>query len=97
MLYLYPETEFVLCVGDDKTDEDMFHTIATIANSVSAGEKPVVDVPESLNLFPSLVGGATEEQQLEPVQSQIEQESVFTVAVDTNSKRMTLANYLLPE
>jgi len=29
LLAAYPKTQFVFCAGDDKTDEDMFHSIAT--------------------------------------------------------------------
>jgi trehalose-phosphatase len=33
LLSAYPKTEFVFCAGDDKTDEDMFHSIASSSYS----------------------------------------------------------------
>ena len=32
ILSIYPESDFVLCCGDDKTDEDMFRSLSQIVN-----------------------------------------------------------------
>ncbi|KAF9293443.1 threalose-6-phosphate phosphatase [Mortierella antarctica] len=32
LLSLHPDVEFVLCAGDDKTDEDMFRALASVGN-----------------------------------------------------------------
>ncbi|KAF8934406.1 threalose-6-phosphate phosphatase [Dissophora ornata] len=36
LLSQHPEVEFVMCAGDDKTDEDMFRALAGISNSCGA-------------------------------------------------------------
>lgn len=47
LLSSYPKTEFVFCAGDDKTDEDMFHSIASssyskVSYSCLVGDKKTV-------------------------------------------------------
>ena len=39
ILGLYPESEFVLCAGDDKTDEDMFASLASIFSPPSRSSR----------------------------------------------------------
>ncbi|KAH8914257.1 hypothetical protein BT69DRAFT_1232929, partial [Atractiella rhizophila] len=70
LLYLNPETNFVICAGDDRTgrsplgcdmhrqtdvraDEDMFRAILAIKNSAAPGEKPTIQPPASVTMYPS--------------------------------------------
>lgn len=47
ILYDNPDAEFVFCAGDDKTDEDMFRTLFTLAPSSPEVE---ASAPEGLNM-----------------------------------------------
>ncbi|KAK4701430.1 trehalose 6-phosphate synthase/phosphatase, partial [Phenoliferia sp. Uapishka_3] len=106
LLYLHPETEFCMCAGDDKTDEDMFHSMSRIFSAAGPGSPPMVSPPESLSLFPSLAGvlppqAYSEDPEVEglvPVESKLDPSSVYMIAIEakeTQAARMTMANAVL--
>jgi len=98
LVYLHPDTEFVLCCGDDKTDEDMFRALLTIQSSEGTDTSRMVSPPESFSLFPALrdIGTNVVEQdpsKLTPVQSNLHRDCIFTVAVDPALTRKTMAGW----
>ncbi|KAM0789442.1 hypothetical protein ACM66B_000265 [Microbotryomycetes sp. NB124-2] len=102
LLYLHSDTDFVMCAGDDKTDEDMFHSLARILSSASGGSPPLIQPPASLTLFPSLANGANLPMKTngvpEAVPSKLEPGSTFMIAIEakeTSAVRMTMANATL--
>ncbi|PLW05064.1 hypothetical protein PCANC_28388 [Puccinia coronata f. sp. avenae] len=62
LLYTSPEVEFALCVGDDKTDEDMFRALKMLRSNASLdghaegghGHSTTIDPPQTLSLYPIL-------------------------------------------
>jgi len=174
LLYTSPDVEFALCVGDDKTDEDMFRALKMLrsnasldGHSVGQVHSTTIDPPQTLSLYPilarsssigpgshsSLDGSATKRPlrrryssnnsirtsnsrqnspvpaahvhqfglnptattavsvamkasstvgstvhpspKLEPVESVLEPESIFSLVIDENESRKTLAEYRL--
>merc|ERR1712093_329402 len=53
LTYQYADADFLICAGDDKTDEDMFRAVFAIESNEENGSL-VVTPPPSLTLFPSL-------------------------------------------
>ncbi|KAG0315061.1 threalose-6-phosphate phosphatase [Dissophora globulifera] len=55
LLHQHPDVEFVMCAGDDKTDEDMFRALAELSNTqhssnaVGGAQKVVDEAAESYN------------------------------------------------
>ncbi|KAF9173617.1 threalose-6-phosphate phosphatase [Mortierella sp. AD011] len=49
LLSQHPDVEFVMCAGDDKTDEDMFRALAGNSNSNNSGRKNSSTVIEPYN------------------------------------------------
>jgi len=47
----YPDAEFVLCVGDDKTDEDMFQALEGYSLPNNCFTVMVADKPTSAKFF----------------------------------------------
>ncbi|WAR61527.1 hypothetical protein PtB15_12B215 [Puccinia triticina] len=62
LLYTSPDVEFALCVGDDKTDEDMFRALKMLRSNASldghgdgaGGHSTTIDPPQTLSLYPIL-------------------------------------------
>ncbi|KAI5477902.1 trehalose 6-P phosphatase, glycosyltransferase family 20 protein [Pseudohyphozyma bogoriensis] len=104
LLYLHHETEFCMCAGDDKTDEDMFHSMARVSSSTSSGSPPTISPPNSLRLFPSLAAelppdayGDDPNGELQPVESKLDPNCMYMIAIEKDGQaRMTMANALLP-
>ncbi|SCZ90655.1 BZ3500_MvSof-1268-A1-R1_Chr9g10911 [Microbotryum saponariae] len=101
LLYQYADTEFCMCAGDDKTDEDMFHSMARIfSTSTPSSGPPLIPAPESLLLFPSLGDQArsSDGELLEPRTSRLDPASMFMIAIEAKESqgaRMTMANAVL--
>ncbi|SCV70144.1 BQ2448_1538 [Microbotryum intermedium] len=101
LLYQYADTEFCMCAGDDKTDEDMFHSMARIfSTSTPSSGPPLIPAPESLLLFPSLGDKArsSDGELLEPRASRLDPASTFMIAIEAKESqgaRMTMANAVL--
>lgn len=83
----------------------MFHAISRVFSTCSAGETPVIAPPESLTAFPSLasshvtaVNGAAAKEgevELQSVTTKLDLESMFTIAIDENPARLTIARATL--
>jgi trehalose 6-phosphate synthase/phosphatase len=90
LLYQYADTEFCMCAGDDKTDEDMFHSMARIFSTATpglggcAGSRPTIAPPESLKLFPSLSSGAglPDGDHAGPVESKLDPSAMYMIAIE---------------
>ena len=97
LLYQFPDTEFCMCAGDDKTDEDMFHSMARVVGSAVPGHGAIVAPPESLLLFPSLaktlaatagpngairLNGDGEVDTLEPKESKLDPAAMYMIAIE---------------
>lgn len=87
LLYQYADTEFCMCAGDDKTDEDMFHSMARIFSTATPGPSgcaPTIAPPESLKLFPSLAGGTglPPAEQAQPVESKLDPSAMYMIAIE---------------
>ncbi|BGP56129.1 hypothetical protein JCM8202_005896 [Rhodotorula sphaerocarpa] len=106
LLYQHPDAQFCLCAGDDKTDEDMFHSMANIFSGYTPGERPLmVHPPASFKTFPSLARAVKEEDEgvlpedlSEPVESHLDPAATFMVAIEareTAGAKMTMANAVL--
>ncbi|GAA5853028.1 hypothetical protein JCM8547_004777 [Rhodosporidiobolus lusitaniae] len=110
LMYTYPDAEFCMCAGDDKTDEDMFHSMARVfSGSTPGGGKTLISPPESFALFPSLAAAAKRDAELhgtpklpenlnEPVESQLDPSATFMIAIEakeTQGAKMTMANAVL--
>ncbi|KAH9446026.1 hypothetical protein MJO28_012122 [Puccinia striiformis f. sp. tritici] len=61
LLYTSPDVEFALCVGDDKTDEDMFRALKMLRSNASLEghtegqvHSTTIDPPQTLSLYPIL-------------------------------------------
>ena len=61
LTYQHADSDFLMCAGDDKTDEDMFRAIFGIESSEANDEdgRLWVTPPPSLSLFPSLASTIT--------------------------------------
>ncbi|KAF8493482.1 glycosyltransferase family 20 protein [Russula emetica] len=87
ILYLNPDTQFVFCAGDDKTDEDMFRSLQFTETALPYTMDPPLSV--------SLVDATTEDGKTREhprVELQLGPEDIFTTAVGHPSKR-TLAKW----
>lgn len=89
ILYHNPDAEFVVCAGDDKTDEDMFRALLLFN-----GDKDKTHVKLEPPLAVTLVAGE-DAGKFEPVDLALTREGVFTTAVGHSSKR-TLAAWHVP-
>lgn len=126
LTYEYAEADFLICAGDDKTDEDMFRAIYTVEATVDQddGTTLLVTPPPSLEVYPSLAktlaavdgetaqpekGGIGLEDQklppgeqkkapkLQPLKSNLERDSIFTIGVIPNASRNTIAKWHVDE
>ncbi|TNY18472.1 trehalose-6-phosphate phosphatase [Rhodotorula diobovata] len=108
LLYQHPDAEFCMCAGDDKTDEDMFHSMARIFSNYTPGAtKTLISPPESFSLFPSLAKtvkqDATDSDAIPddlnaPVESRLDPSATFMIAIEakeTAGAKMTMANAVL--
>ncbi|KAF9495147.1 glycosyltransferase family 20 protein [Pleurotus eryngii] len=96
ILYKNPDSEFIFCAGDDKTDEDMFRALSLFPQGTT---KATLDAPISVTLIdgndtpPSPSTPSESSQSTFPaVDLAIHKEAVFTTAVGHSSKR-TLASW----
>ncbi|GAA5902122.1 hypothetical protein JCM5296_006609 [Sporobolomyces johnsonii] len=104
LLYQYPQAEFCMCAGDDKTDEDMFHSMARVfSNYTPGGPRMMISPPESFALFPSLAKAAAAEgvaTTSEPIESKLDPSASFMIAIEakeTQGAKMTMANAVLED
>ncbi|GAA6052076.1 hypothetical protein JCM3770_006618 [Rhodotorula araucariae] len=108
LLYQHPDAEFCMCAGDDKTDEDMFHSMARIFSNYTPGAtKTLIAPPESFSLFPTLAKtvkqdasdpAAIPDDLNAPVESRLDPSATFMIAIeakDTAAAKMTMANAVL--
>ncbi|GAA6034504.1 hypothetical protein JCM8097_005362 [Rhodosporidiobolus ruineniae] len=110
LMYQYPDAEFCMCAGDDKTDEDMFHSMARVfSGNTPGGAKTLIYPPESFSLFPSLVAAAKRDSEengapafpddlTQPVESKLDPSTTFMIAIEakeTQGAKMTMANAVL--
>ncbi|GAA5980877.1 hypothetical protein JCM11641_004752 [Rhodosporidiobolus odoratus] len=110
LMYVYPDAQFCMCAGDDKTDEDMFHSMARVfSGNTPGGGKTLISPPESFALFPSLAAAAKRdaiehgtpalpEDLNEPVESKLDPSATFMIAIEakeTAGAKMTMANAVL--
>ncbi|KAH7909154.1 trehalose 6-phosphate phosphatase [Hygrophoropsis aurantiaca] len=84
IMYKNPDSEFVFCAGDDKTDEDMFRALHLFPSGSSPDTKAVMEPPLSVTLV--------EKNSAAEVELAITRDAVFTTAVGHSSKR-TLASW----
>ena len=105
LTYQHADAEFLICAGDDKTDEDMFRAVFAIESTATA-ESNVLTVtpPPSLALFPSLAKTLhvpkvekDGEIELEPQQSKFVAENLFTIGIIPSATRKTIAKWHLDE
>ncbi|ORY55738.1 family 20 glycosyltransferase [Leucosporidium creatinivorum] len=84
LLYQYNDTEFCMCAGDDKTDEDMFHSMARIFSTATPGVAPTIAPPASLALFPSLANATDmpEPGRATAVESKLDPGSMYMIAIE---------------
>ena len=106
LTYQHADAEFLICAGDDKTDEDMFRAVFSIEATATA-ENSVLTVtpPPSLSFFPSLaktlavpkVEKQDGQVELEPQQSKFVAENLFTIGIIPAASRKTIAKWHLDE
>jgi trehalose 6-phosphate synthase/phosphatase len=82
ILYMNPDSEFIFCAGDDKTDEDMFRALRLFRPNPSG--KAVLEAPLSVTLI--------DKSTLPEVELSISTDAIFTTSVGHSSKR-TLASW----
>ena len=91
ILYANPDTEFVFCAGDDKTDEDMFRFLSNLTYEVSGDELSTPSSPpprvDSIVVSPPAPLGPTTRRATSPRKLQLRPEQLFTTTVGPNSKR----------
>ncbi|EKM75349.1 hypothetical protein AGABI1DRAFT_46667 [Agaricus bisporus var. burnettii JB137-S8] len=81
ILYLNPDTEFIFCAGDDKTDEDMFRALSLFQPDQTNSSFPA---PLSVTLI--------DNKDAQPVDLSVKADAIFTTAVGHRSKK-TLASW----
>ena len=79
ILGLYPESEFVLCAGDDKTDEDMFASLTAIFSPPSRNSRN-----GSSNASPQFPETAVRKGSFHA--ETLSAKSIYTVAVTSSTK-----------
>lgn len=98
ILYGNPDTEFVFCAGDDKTDEDMFRFLSGLSSDVSEdghGAAADDDAPTLDNIVvdpPTPLNRATASRSEGPRKIRLHRDQMFTMTVGAASKR-TLADW----
>ncbi|CED83290.1 trehalose 6-phosphate phosphatase [Phaffia rhodozyma] len=83
IVYNHPDAEFIFCAGDDKTDEDMFRSLRTIASSSSTMAPPIAVTSACT---------AEEAAKFPDVETHIQPEGIFSTAVGPSAKK-TLARW----
>ncbi|WFD32405.1 hypothetical protein MSPP1_003451 [Malassezia sp. CBS 17886] len=99
ILYANPDTEFVFCAGDDKTDEDMFRFLSSLtpvagdASARSTPDQTPARPLDSIALAPPapLNRAAAAHSPKRPHTIRLRKEHIFTVTVGPRSKK-TLAS-----
>lgn len=106
LTYQHADADFLICAGDDKTDEDMFRAIFAIESTASVySNELTVNAPPSLSLFPSLaktldvpkVEGEDGQVKLEPQKSKFILDNLFTIGIIPAASRKTVAKWYLDE
>lgn len=91
LIYNHSDSEFVMCAGDDKTDEDMFRSLSDIfvlAPGSTPSLKPIMNAPVSTTFSnEDTVETPTKEINASP-------DEIFTITIGPASKR-TLAGWHL--
>jgi len=82
IVYRNPDTQFIFCAGDDKTDEDMFRALHLFKTGAT---KATMDPPLSVTLV-------SKDVSLQAVDLAVSPENIFTTAVGRAGKR-TLASW----
>jgi len=85
LLCQHRDADFALCIGDDRTDEDMFRSLYEIQRSCEKGQKATIPHKEPGSTSPELV------------QTELVPEKIFALVVDPDVKRKTVANYRMDE
>ncbi|WFC98824.1 hypothetical protein MYAM1_001557 [Malassezia yamatoensis] len=94
ILYANPDTEFVFCVGDDKTDEDMFRFLSGLSSDVDEDDTeehaPTLDTIMLQPPTPLNRTSAARQQGQRKID--LRRDEIFTSTVGPDSKR-TLADW----
>lgn len=81
----------------------MFHAISRVFTSCAVGQSPIIAAPESLTAFPALSkptlngngNGKESVEEFLPVTTNLDLDSMFTIAIDENPARLTIARATL--
>ena len=95
ILYYHSDAEFVLCAGDDRTDEDMFRSLSDIfvlAPGSTQSLKPIMSAPVSFKLNDPNMNENNENYPSKEIQ--MVPDDIFTIMIGPSSKR-TLAGWHL--
>ncbi|KAL4403155.1 trehalose phosphatase [Malassezia pachydermatis] len=98
ILYANPDTEFVFCAGDDKTDEDMFRFLTGLRYVVHEQADGTMEPTgaEEVTVSPPTPFNPDAVQELEQKNLHLRREQIFATTVGSNSKR-TRANWHVPD
>jgi hypothetical protein len=95
LLYTSPDVGFALCVGDDKTDEDMFRALKMLRSNASLDghamghvHSTTIDPPQTLSLYPILARSSS----IGPGQ-RISQDGSAAAGAGNNTKRPIRRRY----
>ena len=88
ILYSNPDTDFVFCAGDDKTDEDMFRFLSNLANDTSEKEpsSPTGGM-NTMMIMPPAPLSRSSYVNATSLSLKLKRDQVFTCTVGPNSKR----------
>lgn len=82
LLYDHSDSDFVMCAGDDKTDEDMFRSLSDIfvlAPGSTSSLKPIMNAPVSVSMN-------NDETTLPGVEINMNADDIFTITIGPASK-----------
>lgn len=92
ILYANPDTEFVFCAGDDKTDEDMFRFLSSMSSDVSEDGHDTPGAMDSIVVQPPTPLNRAHARNEGPRKLRLRRDQMFTTTVGPGSKR-TLADW----
>lgn len=98
ILYANPDTDFVFCAGDDKTDEDMFRFLSSLTSEVTDEAQELPDRSTRTNSVDNIVVqppaplNRSQARNTSPRKLKLRREQIFTTTVGPGSKR-TLADW----
>ena len=87
LLYAIPDVDFVFCVGDDKTDEDMFRFLSKLAYDASNEEPLSSDRVSTMVVSPPAPLSRNSYVNASSRNLNIRHEQIFTLTVGPASKR----------